>query len=210
MLSRPRISGFQGHASSGDDGDGRVGESRVAFSVAGPPDGGYAGMDYPEDPAVSIFTIQHAKGELDAYWDILVADLTWYRISGVSSDIVTHTNQDEKDTTQPTILHHILDSDLPAQEKAIGRLVHEARAIVFAGSESTAWALSVSSFHITDDPQFLQKLRAELSETMPDPAVPPTWSQVEQLRYLNAVIKEAVRLSYGLATCNPRLFHTPI
>ncbi|KAL2049374.1 hypothetical protein ABVK25_010384 [Lepraria finkii] len=110
-------------------------------------------------------------------------------IRSVITDIVTHTNQDEKDTTQPTILHHILDSDLPAQEKAIGRLVHEARAIVSAGSESTAWALSVSSFHITDDPQFLQKLRAELSETMPDPAVPPTWSQVEQLPYLSAVIK---------------------
>ena len=56
-----------------------------------PPDGGYAGMDCPEDPAVYIFTIQHAKGEFDAYWDILVADLTWYRISGVSSQTLSLT-----------------------------------------------------------------------------------------------------------------------
>lgn len=131
-------------------------------------------------------------------------------IRSVIIDIVTRRNRDKKDTTQPTIFHHILDSDLPAHEKAIERLVHEAQSIVFAGSETTAWALSVSSFHITNDPQVLQKLRAELSKAMPYPAIPPTWSQVEQLPYLNAVIKEAVRLSYGLATRNPRLFHTPI
>ena len=130
-------------------------------------------------------------------------------IRSVIIDIITRRNRDEKETTQPTIFHHILDSDLPAHEKAIERLVHEAQAILLAGSETTSWALSVSSFHITNDPQILQKLRAELSKAMPYPDVPPTWSQVEQLPYLNAVIKEAVRLSIGLATRNPRLWHTP-
>ena len=131
-------------------------------------------------------------------------------IRSVIIDIVTRRNRDEKETTQPTIFHHILDSDLPAHEKAIERLVHEAQAILLAGSETTSWALSVSSFHITNDLQILQKLRAELSKAIPYPDVPPTWSQVEQLPYLNAVVKEAVRLSIGLATRNPRLFHTPI
>ena len=53
--------------------------------MAGPLDGEYAGMDCPEDPTVYTFTIEHAKSEFDTYWDILVADLTWYRISGVAS-----------------------------------------------------------------------------------------------------------------------------
>ena len=70
-----------------------------------------------------------------------------------------------------------------------------------AGTLTTAWVLEVTTFHLLSNPSILRTLKAELSTTIPSPndigAIPlPT---LESLPYLTAVIKEGLRLTYGVS-----------
>jgi cytochrome P450 len=110
----------------------------------------------------------------------------------------------------PTIFHELVKSDLPSQEKTVGRLNDEAQLVVAAGLVTTAWALSVASFHIINNTSIFQKLRKELEQAIPDINAPLYWQQVELLPYLNACMREGIRLSYGVTARNPRLSPKPL
>ena len=98
-------------------------------------------------------------------------------------------------------------SDLPPEEKTIGRLNEEAQLLVAAGLTTTAWALSVTVYYITKSSFVYQELRRELTAIMPDkPSTPPDWADVERLPYLNACIREGLRLSHGVTARSPRLW----
>jgi len=101
---------------------------------------------------------------------------------------------------QRTIFHELLESDLPEEEKSLERLWQEGQVVVGAGADTTANALTTMTYHILANPHVLTNLRNELKTAMPDPTVPATLNVVEHLPYLNAVISEGLRLSYGLST----------
>ena len=61
-----------------------------------------------------------------------------------------------------------------------------------------AWALSVLSFHLLIKPSILDRLTTELKTLVKNPKQLPSWSELEQLPYLTAVILESLRLSYGV------------
>src|SRR5271168_4593344 len=89
----------------------------------------------------------------------------------------------------------------------------EAQTIIGAGLETTAWALSIASYHIIANPLILRTLRAELSTVLPSPSSAPRaadWLTLEKLPYLTACITESVRLSYGISHRNPRVSHAPL
>lgn len=69
------------------------------------------------------------------------------------ADIMEGKNQAYKDVEHPTIFHELLECDLPPQEKSLHRMGEEAQLVVAAGLETTAWALSVSSFHYHQQPR---------------------------------------------------------
>lgn len=71
--------------------------------------------------------------------------------------------------------------------------------------KSTAWALTLASFHIINSPSVFQKLRNELEYAMPDPSLKVDLIALEQLPYLHACTLEAVRLSHGVTTRMPRI-----
>src|SRR6266487_5460425 len=102
-------------------------------------------------------------------------------------------NESHKNVNHPTIFHELLNSDLPTEEKSNARLGDEAQLIVAAGLITTSWALSVSSFHIINNPQIAQRLRKELKTAGLTPMAPMDWHQLEQLPYLNSCVHEAVR-----------------
>ena len=99
----------------------------------------------------------------------------------------------------------IFDSNLPPQEKTIPRLQQEAAGVVGAAIETTKTTLSVASFHILHNPEILRRLTTELQEASFSDPDQPTWSELEQLPYLTAVIKESLRLGYGVAQRLPRI-----
>lgn len=106
---------------------------------------------------------------------------------------------------KPTIFADLLQSELVESEKKPERLADEAVAIVGAGTETTSWALAVITYHLLTQPKVLEKLRAELSPVVDDPRHLPSWTTLEKLPYLAAIIREGLRLSYGVSSRSARI-----
>lgn len=119
-------------------------------------------------------------------------------------------NEGVKKSSTPTVFQELLNSNLPRQEKETLRLQDEAQLVVAAGVTTTGWALSVASFHIINNPPIFTRLRKELDQAVPDPNQSLNWTELEKLPYLTGCVREAVRLSYGVATRNPRLVSKPL
>ncbi|KAJ9616826.1 hypothetical protein H2200_000545 [Cladophialophora chaetospira] len=116
----------------------------------------------------------------------------------------------EAKSSQRTIFHDLLQSSLPPEDKGNRRMADEAQTVIGGGLETTAWALSVGSFHIINNPKIYEKLHRELLQAIPDASTIPDLLDVEKLPYLRACITEAVRLSYGISARNPRVFNQPL
>ncbi|KAF7623728.1 cytochrome P450 [Aspergillus flavus] len=106
-----------------------------------------------------------------------------------------------------SVYESVLDSpNLPASEKALLRLEQEGALLTLAGTESPAQTLNIIFYHLLANPALLAKLREELA-TLPTLS---TWTQLEQLPYLSAIIEEGNRLSFGVTARTARIQHTPI
>lgn len=99
----------------------------------------------------------------------------------------------------------LLDSDLPAHEKTDERLQGEAGVFMIAGTDTTSWTLTVATFYILQTPCLLAQLTAELMTVVGDPRKLPSWSILERLPLLSAVVSESLRLSYGVAGRSSRI-----
>jgi cytochrome P450 len=107
---------------------------------------------------------------------------------------------DHEDKQIPTMFHDILESKLPPAEKKLNRIYQEGQTFVAAGTETTAWSLSVIIFYLLKDPVRLERLTKELRK-----AKATTSTELEQLPYLSAVVQEGLRLSYGVSHRLPRI-----
>lgn len=110
-----------------------------------------------------------------------------------------------------TIFAQILSSDLPEHELSDQRLIDEGVLIATAGSETTAWAITITTYHLMKSPRVLAKLRRELARVeipQGDPVAP--WTALEQLPYFVAVVKEGVRMAGGMLSRLPRVYDKPI
>ncbi|KAF1810551.1 cytochrome protein [Eremomyces bilateralis CBS 781.70] len=117
----------------------------------------------------------------------------------------------EKRSAEPSILKTLLESDLvPPEERTIAHLVDEGSTIVAAGVETTAKSLATTTFYLLATPGVLPRLQAELKTVMPRPDSRATWTELEQLPYLSAVVYEGIRLSYGVTTRSPRQMDEPL
>lgn len=83
-----------------------------------------------------------------------------------------------------TIFQAVLDSDLPADEKAADRLQDEGQTLVGAGSETTAKVLTLITFYLSRDKRLLQTLRDELKTVPSETAQGGLLRRLERLPYL--------------------------
>lgn len=111
-------------------------------------------------------------------------------------DIVDSYNPQENAKQHATIFHELLSSTLPGHEKSYERLWQEGSALIGAGVETTSNTLCVALFHLSQKRDTLGRLKQELREVMPIDSL-ASWSTLEKLPYLSAVIKESLRLAYG-------------
>jgi cytochrome P450 len=107
------------------------------------------------------------------------------------------------DETQ-TIFHGLLQSNLPESEKESMRLAEEASVLLSAGTDTTANTLAAITYHLLANPHILQKLRTEIRDTIPEGYL-PSFSTVENLPYLSAVIQEGLRLHPAISTRQERV-----
>lgn len=70
---------------------------------------------------------------------------------------------------------------------------------------NTAYTLTAATYELLAHPNELSKLKAELERAIPDPTSTPSFSQVDSLPYLNAIINEVVRLHPGVMNRQPRI-----
>lgn len=125
-------------------------------------------------------------------------------------DIASEKDLAHKDVDHPTVFHELLNSKLPARDKSFERLSDEALSVVGAGGETISWALNVATYHLLADAKILRKLKEELRSAIPDSNVETPAAVLEQLPYLNGVIKECLRLSYGVSTRSQRSTYEPL
>jgi cytochrome P450 len=125
-------------------------------------------------------------------------------------EIVNKKDSTHIDLEHPTIFHALLNSDLSSEEKTVERLADEARTIIGAGQETVAWVLTVITCHLLSNPNVLRTLKAELVTAIPDPDISTSEATLANLPYFAAVIKEGLRLGYGVCTHLARVPHEPL
>ena len=112
---------------------------------------------------------------------------------------------------QDSLFHALLGNpNLPPSEKSTQRLVDEAEIIVPAGTDTTARTVQVIAFYVLHTPGVLRTVREELVRAMPERDVLLSWTELEKLPYLTAVIQEGLRLTFGVSTRSPRVHHEEV
>jgi cytochrome P450 len=107
----------------------------------------------------------------------------------------------------PTLVHSILQSNLPSSEKSFDSINDEVSTVLGAALETTAQTLRVVFYHVYSNPSVLHRLRGEVATAAKTSGGQQqiTLKVLEQLPYLTSVIMEGLRLSPGLATRMARI-----
>ncbi|KAI0969500.1 cytochrome P450 [Xylaria arbuscula] len=105
-----------------------------------------------------------------------------------------------------SLFHHVANSNMPASEKSEERLAKEAQLLLGGGTVTSARVTSCAAYYILTKPDVVQVLKEELRIPMAQwPTHVPTWAELRRLPYLQAVIKEALRVDFGVMTRLPRV-----
>jgi hypothetical protein len=102
-----------------------------------------------------------------------------------------------------TIYHRLMDPDAHRDKQipSAGSLYEEAQALMFGGTDTVGNTLMLGAFHLLKHPDKMQKLKSELSAAWPSLLEnEPKVRDLERLPYMNAVIKESLRLSSGVVS----------
>lgn len=103
---------------------------------------------------------------------------THRKISSLAMDVL---NAKEPTSSKETMFTSLANPTLPPEERTLARLEDEGFVVLAAGTETTAYALSVTLFHLLDNPDILSKLYDEVKIVMPDPSICPPLSVLENL-----------------------------
>lgn len=107
-----------------------------------------------------------------------------------------------------TIFHDILTSEAVqagATPPSVEDMTDIALTIMVAAAAATGNALSITTFHVLENKYIYSRLYEELLAAYPDEKLPMGWADLEKLPYLTAIIKEGLRLSYGVIGRLPRV-----
>src|SRR5215468_7751992 len=98
---------------------------------------------------------------------------------------------------KPDLLSHMLSGVDRKSGERLDDLNIRYQVITFliAGHETTSGLLSFATYYLLQNPEVLARAQAEVDRVLgPDPATLPTYQQVNQLTYIEQVLKEALRL----------------
>ncbi|KAH0607668.1 uncharacterized protein H6S33_002702 [Morchella sextelata] len=84
-------------------------------------------------------------------------------------------------------------------------LFDEAMALLIAGSDTVGNTLAVGGFHVLNNPNVYEKLFNELKKNWLVLEKSLGYEELEKMPYLNAVIKESLRVSHGVVSALPRV-----
>ncbi|KIY72729.1 cytochrome P450 [Cylindrobasidium torrendii FP15055 ss-10] len=112
------------------------------------------------------------------------------------------------DADHDVVYTHLLD---PQNEKhtrpSRKSLLDEAQLLIQAGSDTVGNTVYTGLFYAMNDPNVYSALRSEIDIAWKDTSQPLPLQQLEELPYLTAFIKEALRVSHGVVSPLPRVVH---
>ncbi|OCK89514.1 benzoate 4-monooxygenase cytochrome P450 [Cenococcum geophilum 1.58] len=114
-------------------------------------------------------------------------------------------------SSRPTIFSELLDP-----EKNYGKpipstmeLKDEVHSLLAAAADTTGNAMITAAYHVISDWNTYQKVKAELIEAFPSSSSALDFVTLEKLAYLTGIVKEALRLSFGVVGRLPRVTPEP-
>lgn len=115
------------------------------------------------------------------------------RLGQKASEIVQERISGGSQKTHKDLLHCFLQARTEAPSVFMaGTVVGLVMSVIHAGFETTSATVTYSMFHILRSPRICEKLRKELESAGLES--PPTYRSISKLPYLDASIKEAMRL----------------
>lgn len=116
-------------------------------------------------------------------------------------------NPNYKETGRLSMIETFMNSPtLPDSDKRPERIKAEAQIAIGAGTLTTTHALKAATYHVLANAPVHEQLMAELEGHIPDPNIPPTLRQLEQMPYLMAIMHESLRVFYGTSHRLQRIF----
>ncbi|KAF5360317.1 hypothetical protein D9758_009123 [Tetrapyrgos nigripes] len=108
------------------------------------------------------------------------------------------------------IWHHLIRKEKGGVGNAVQiptrqSLLSEALILTQAGSDTVGNTCYLATFYVLNNPQVYATLKEELRKAWPDMDANIGMDVLEKLPYLNAVLKESLRLGHGVVTPLPRV-----
>jgi len=109
-------------------------------------------------------------------------------------------------TDRPTIFSELLDPEKQSGYPVppLEELKDEAYGTLIGAAETTGNAMTVACYKVLCNSGIYKTLRKELLDAFPDPNARLEYRKLEKLPYLTGVIKEGIRLSFGVPGRLPR------
>ncbi|KAJ2931049.1 hypothetical protein H1R20_g6052, partial [Candolleomyces eurysporus] len=100
-----------------------------------------------------------------------------------------------EETEKPTLLQRLLNHRYSAKQPMPDcHIISECMGHLVAGSDTSSTTITYIVWELSQRPDILKKLQAELDEAMPDSRGIPDISILQELPYLNGVVKEGLRV----------------
>ncbi|RAH46232.1 cytochrome P450 [Aspergillus brunneoviolaceus CBS 621.78] len=118
-----------------------------------------------------------------------------YALSAQSATPEAAAETDRKPTKHATIFAQLSDPSIPASERTRARFQDEAVQFLLAGTETTSSILTYAAYILGSRKDYVERLRAELRTVLPTPTSTASWTELEKLPFLTAIITESLRLA---------------
>uniref|UniRef100_A0A0D2XSL4 Cytochrome P450 n=1 Tax=Fusarium oxysporum (strain Fo5176) TaxID=660025 RepID=A0A0D2XSL4_FUSOF len=115
-------------------------------------------------------------------------------------------SRESSDASQPGLFKRMKEL-LKVKEQSLtdGELIAESSTMFFAGTDTTATTASVALWYLMHQPDNYARLQDELKTVMPDVNSRPSLRELESLPFLEACVKESLRLACPIRGRLPRV-----
>lgn len=111
---------------------------------------------------------------------------------------------DRAEDGRKTILDLLLQPEEGEKPLSKASVVDETYSFCFAGTHTTSFTMSLSTYYLLSNPDKLEKLRQEIQTVQPNDEGLLEFAALRTLPYLTAVIKESLRMSSPVPGVIPR------
>lgn len=98
--------------------------------------------------------------------------------------VMDSASQEAKPSKATTLVHKLIDPELPPEERTKKRIEEESLIFLAAGTETTGRTLTIASYHLARNMDVLERLREEVKTVLPTTTSTCTLLELERLPYL--------------------------